>query len=347
MGCGGKKKEGDMAKLTLTLEVVTPLFLAGADGREPEMRPASFRGALRFWLRALLGAQMGNDVKALYEAESRVFGNTNGASSIVVRTAAWNDSLKKGNRRVLPHSQQKTFTQPALAEGSQFTLTLTARPGQQLPGAALAALLLLLNLGGVGKRSRRGFGSLRVIEVEPEGVDELWVKQPMDGEALAKHLQTVLNKAQSLVNVSGGSPYVANALPDYPVLSADHALILVCKHPFTHAKHPYGQAMVDFWLKVLRQSPFKENQDQFGYAKRIDVVKIKKSQRKSIRRASPLILHLCRTQAGYHLVLTALKSRLSHDPDYFQVGDWPLVEDLLKECAVRWSGEYIFGGGGW
>src|SRR5438132_938569 len=72
------------ATLTVTLQAVTPLFLAGADsGGAPELRAASFRGALRFWLRALLGAHLGNDLNALHEAESAIFGNPNGASSVV------------------------------------------------------------------------------------------------------------------------------------------------------------------------------------------------------------------------------------------------------------------------
>jgi CRISPR-associated protein Cmr1 len=41
----------------LTLETVTPLFLGGAL-HQPELRPASVRGALRYWLRAALGILM-------------------------------------------------------------------------------------------------------------------------------------------------------------------------------------------------------------------------------------------------------------------------------------------------
>jgi CRISPR-associated protein Cmr1 len=71
-------------KLTVTLETVTPLFLGGAE-QQPELRPASFRGALRFWLRALLGAHIGDNVEHVREAENRVFGSTNSASPITVR----------------------------------------------------------------------------------------------------------------------------------------------------------------------------------------------------------------------------------------------------------------------
>jgi len=74
--------------MKVTLEAVTPLFLGGADPRgEPELRAASIRGALRFWLRALLGGVIGDkDLDALRKAESAVFGSTDtGASPVVVR----------------------------------------------------------------------------------------------------------------------------------------------------------------------------------------------------------------------------------------------------------------------
>ena len=55
-----------MQKLTVTLEAVTPLFLGGADPRgSPELRPASFRGVLRFWWRALLQSDVPGDERVV------------------------------------------------------------------------------------------------------------------------------------------------------------------------------------------------------------------------------------------------------------------------------------------
>ncbi len=51
----------------LCLETITPLFLTGADPRgEPELRAASIRGALRFWLLALLGGVIGTETWTVY-----------------------------------------------------------------------------------------------------------------------------------------------------------------------------------------------------------------------------------------------------------------------------------------
>ena len=44
-----------MPSITFDLETVTPLFLSGADQTIAELRPPAFRGALRYWFRALAG----------------------------------------------------------------------------------------------------------------------------------------------------------------------------------------------------------------------------------------------------------------------------------------------------
>ena len=71
-------------KVELTLETVTPLFLGGVT-QQSELRPASFRGALHYWYRALVGGVVGNDLSALRLAESKVFGNTEGSSPVTLR----------------------------------------------------------------------------------------------------------------------------------------------------------------------------------------------------------------------------------------------------------------------
>ncbi|MCX7840755.1 MAG: type III-B CRISPR module RAMP protein Cmr1, partial [Anaerolineae bacterium] len=45
-----------LARWTLELQTVTPLFLAGATARgAPELRAPSVRGEMRYWWRAALG----------------------------------------------------------------------------------------------------------------------------------------------------------------------------------------------------------------------------------------------------------------------------------------------------
>jgi CRISPR-associated protein Cmr1 len=133
--------------LSVPLETVTPLFLAGAEPRgAPELRPPAFRGALRYWLRAALGGVLGDDVSAVRQAEAAVFGSTDGASPVTVRLRHgplprptpyerqrlpsgrddlyWSMSesgrLERGNRQ-----EAKRFYPP----GCAFTIDLSNRPG--------------------------------------------------------------------------------------------------------------------------------------------------------------------------------------------------------------------------
>jgi len=332
-----------MPKLIVTLKTVTPMFLAGADNRTPELRPASFRGALRFWLRALLGAHIGDDQVAMRNAESAVFGNTNGASPIVVRVSprvprADQLKLARGDRvyerRVLPHSRdkRKQFTKPAWAEDGQFTLTLATRLGlTELSAEAIAALLLLLNVGGVGNRSRRGFGSLQVVNAKTEGLSEdesvisLLDKSLTNGADLEKHLAGVLTWARKSVRSGGGRPYAGSQVPDYPILTDQHAKVLVCREPFA-AGH-YHEAMINFWDR-LRKPKYVRQETAFGRVR-------------GGRRASPLLLHIAQSQAGHHLVMTAFRSK----PEPLGQAGWSLIDEFLEERTAAWNGVYLVGGG--
>ncbi|MDW8109975.1 MAG: type III-B CRISPR module RAMP protein Cmr1, partial [Candidatus Kryptonium sp.] len=42
-----------MHEITLSCSVITPMFMAGADGRTPEIRPSEFKGMMRWWWRAI------------------------------------------------------------------------------------------------------------------------------------------------------------------------------------------------------------------------------------------------------------------------------------------------------
>src|SRR2546422_901454 len=91
-------------RFEIPIEPITPLFLGGVEQRQPELRPASVRGALRYWLRALLGAVVGTDLGILRQEERRVFGSTEGVSTITVRLAG---SLPRFGNFDLDRDQKK------------------------------------------------------------------------------------------------------------------------------------------------------------------------------------------------------------------------------------------------
>lgn len=170
-----------MLKLTTSLQTVTPLFLGGSEPRETaELRPASFRGALRFWLRAMIGAYLENSsLDVLRQTEASVFGDTAevGESPVILRLSGspepseYKTSREKVGLRYLFFSMGQrqggtTKWRKCFPPGRKFELTLQTRSSGQSKGQetafkrAAAALWLLIRLGGMGARSRRGAGSL-------------------------------------------------------------------------------------------------------------------------------------------------------------------------------------------
>lgn len=156
------------AKLTVTLETVTPLFLGGANPRgASELRPPSFRGVLRYWLRAALGGVIGdNNLDALHQLESSVFGSTEFGSPVHVRLKPVGGESGSRTKKILHKEGREAGSRQAIQSGQQFELMLSMpyRGTQEVWTAAIAALRLAVTFGGVGLRSRRGYGTLRVIQ---------------------------------------------------------------------------------------------------------------------------------------------------------------------------------------
>ncbi len=263
--------------MKVTLETVTPLFLAGAHPRgEPEFRAASLRGALRFWLRALLGGMLG--IEDLREAESAVFGSTKGASPLVIRLtgqssngnfATYSDITKDSQGKdsqgvaylffAARATKQEKKERKAIPSGSRLQLTIAERVPyadrlQQIWPKAYAALWLLTHLGGLGTRSRRGAGSLQAIAVkhegEPlEGLPPLTVAATSPAE-LCEELKSGL--AQLRRKALGNPAQVARQsddLPSFDVIHPGVSDIWVLEKPFGDwqtAVAAVGDAMRDF-----------------------------------------------------------------------------------------------------
>jgi len=330
----------------LCLETITPLFLTGADPRgEPELRATSIRGALRFWLRALLGGVIGDkDLDALRKAESAVFGSTDtGASPVVVRIRnlsrgapiPFSALAGKQGLSYLFFAARGTQNEPerkAIPAGSSFELELSLRAGVQDQDALLkayAALWLLTHLGGLGARSRRGAGSLQVTQVQGDVADSalpsLEVRAKTPGE-LQEELQKGLRQ---LRNSIGTSTFISSP-STFDVLHPNACKIWVMDRQFTsweEALDAIGQRMQQF---RNRRAPDYQNvknavQGQhltqpvkraaFGlpivfYYRSLKGAKGTLEGERHDRRASPLFIHVNRlSNRKYALVLTFFQAQ--------------------------------------
>jgi len=149
------------------------MFLGGADGDQPEFRVASIKGALRFWWRAFNGHL---SLAQLHETEGLIFGGTegqSGRSKFSIQLIA-QDSYRSIAIPMLPH-RERSFTKLAIPIGTNFTIRLAMRGDVSDGTRAIWNLdqlkhlfILTATLGGLGKRSRRGFGSFSIQSINKE-----------------------------------------------------------------------------------------------------------------------------------------------------------------------------------
>lgn len=175
-----------METITFECEVITPMFLAGADGRTPELRLPSIKGAMRFWWRAMNGHL---SIEELRRRETELFGGSEGEgkkSSFSIRVQkekrapilkSWPkphktdginthrqidilDYLCFGPMQYDRNSRSNQFTRESINNGSTFQLLISFKD-EKLKEEILQSLLLLNCFGNLGSKSRNGFGSFK------------------------------------------------------------------------------------------------------------------------------------------------------------------------------------------
>lgn len=180
-------------KITFEIETITPMFLAGADQSKAELRAASIKGLLRFWWRAL---QAEPNLDALRKKEAKIFGSSDegsGGSSFSIRIISNGDF--KPTKDKFPTSQQyqvpvegKTFKINILEYLAYGTYEYVQRQGnvftreyyqsntkidivlsftdEKWKNYVLNTFYIWSVFGGIGARSRNGFGSFDVLNKE-------------------------------------------------------------------------------------------------------------------------------------------------------------------------------------
>ena len=169
------------------VEVVTPLFLGSADPKKAELRIPSIKGALRFWWRAIYGS---DDVEDMKRHEDEIFGSTTKKASFsmylndiddvkpVLRDLPQGVKVQTQSRgRTFPISiieylayglceynraqKRNVYKKEHIPEGTKFKLVLNIK-NQPFKDQILDSLRMLTNYGGLGSRSRNGFGSIKI-----------------------------------------------------------------------------------------------------------------------------------------------------------------------------------------
>ncbi len=172
-----------MQTISATYRVTTPMFLGGAE-QQAELRLSSFKGVLRFWWRALALQVFQHKVGDVRIREAELFGSTAaGQSKLLMRMKPlgklepYDDRLPAGLTYLAGMGLSRpngNLRRSAIAAGIGFTIQIALRTElsaaeQELLRKALIAVGLF---GGLGSRSRHGFGSVALEHLE--GIGDQW-----------------------------------------------------------------------------------------------------------------------------------------------------------------------------
>lgn len=159
--------------------IVTPMFMGGADHLKAELRASAIKGVLRFWWRALKGAL---PLDELRDKEGQLFGGTDanhGQSKIRInletnQLQTSKEPLPKHNIQVsskgrviniLDYLSYGTYKRNEIIKeyiqpGSFYLRIRIIGSSVEQENELKTALYLLANFGGLGARSRNGYGSI-------------------------------------------------------------------------------------------------------------------------------------------------------------------------------------------
>jgi len=239
-------------RLTFDVEVLTPMFLGGAD-MNAELRGASFKGVLRYWWRML---NPGLKADELFEKESRIFGSGGDKDSGKSNVRLWveadrlevlnkpmpkvscGDSSIDQKRRpvdmlkylaygVLGGDKEDDRKLSYIEPKQHFTLNIDVGNSNYIQEIK-DAMSLLIYFGGLGAKTRNGFGSIGII----------------DDKALK-------SRAEALSKTGQNAP-----VSDYPAFSKDTRLFQIEKKEQSWDKslcilgNIYRKARLDLESKV-------------------------------------------------------------------------------------------------
>ena len=236
-------------EIEATYRVVTPLFCAGVDPQRAELRLPSFKGVVRFWWRALAWSRYGGDLQRIQKQEDALFGSAGGGQSRVSMrlvlggnpmTVKVGNVLKVGRSvvgegaRYLGYGVMEAFasknkgtkagelTRACLHAPIDFTVHmrfrergLSEKERKQQLASMEDALVCLGTQGGMGARSRKGYGSLVIQSLLVNNND----KQRLHSPQTMHDLREALGKLQRDHNAAGQ--------PEYTALSREMRCLLV------------------------------------------------------------------------------------------------------------------------
>ena len=227
-----------MTELGVTLKFISPAFIGGADNENmAEFRLSELKGLLRFWWRA---GQNTDNEQELYNNESDVFGSTEKKSNLSIFFA--NENTPAASRPTTTPSSRlaylgygpigrgpqrsNAYLRPCIAQDATVDIGLRLRfDREEVRMGFYNSLWLLTHLGGLGSRSRRGFGSVQCASVKNSDSRLQFTVAAKTVDEFAAHLEMGLGE---IFATSKPKSATATTLPAYSCLSS---LAKICLFP--------------------------------------------------------------------------------------------------------------------
>lgn len=234
-----------MQTISATYRVTTPMFLGGAE-QQAELRLPSFKGMLRFWWRAMAWDRI-RDASQLRDEEASLFGSSDerfGQSMVLMRldrNTAVPPALSppeqlKGETQVvgsgaryLGYGVMEAFaSKPRNTKEGQLTRSCSLAPFSFTVNLMLkrslkpeerqeieATLKMLGLVGGLGSKSRKGYGSLTLLSLKVDA-KETWTP-PAKAEQVADSIRSVLGPNR--LSSSQSTKQSHDVLPEWTAFS--------------------------------------------------------------------------------------------------------------------------------
>lgn len=321
--------------INATYKIVTPMFIGDANQEATWISPMSFKGALRFWWRALVWGKIRNSVendeealKELHKQEAKLFGSTDtGKGKITVKNLQpdkiqkvkdWPPNDANNNSSYLAYGITESGNTPhreGMQENICFDVNLILNgisDGQKKE--IIVSLQLLGMFGGLGARSRRGLGAIQLERLNDE---QYSIKDANDYQQKAERL---------LKDIAIGDKAPYTAFSNAANIKSGGALKAA---RIAHSE--LGRI-----YKNYRGQPSSLR----GAKKKVFGLPLKGTEEKArqgteeVRRASPLFFHIISFENGtFGYSVLSLPSSIFHKDKKHQDVDWSLLDGFMNEIG--------------
>jgi len=209
-----------LLKATFECEVITPMFLAGAVPSKPEFRISSIKAELRFWLRAVLGGLLNQNTENVALIEQLIMGGTKfeaNQSNLCLRII--DEDLNTNYKAILPHKNGKRAAkQNAIIPNSTFTIEIKTVgsdcffrvkknrqikiPSKDIFNIGLILFQFSVLIGGFGRRSNRGFGSVQINKINSSTNDIITTTNDIKDKIVQLYKELTLHLSEVIKQVS-------------------------------------------------------------------------------------------------------------------------------------------------